>query len=372
VAAHSTSPRAAVAHCGEFGLALLKSLVGTAPHNVCISPVCLALTLLLAGDGAAGATREELGALLDIPANPDELCDAGRSLNEALRTSGGEAQIATANALFVAAGISLDPGFVERAARCHGAQARTMTGPAAAADTINAWVEEHTGGRIAAVIAEAQDESGMDCVLVSAVFFRALWQQPFDARLTREGVFNAPAGPQVVQLMTNTGRYGYFETAEFQAVTLGFDNGALGMDIVLPRTGVLLHEVIAPIRADRWIESMQDCREAVVEIVLPRCDVQYGDDMRTALSALGVRSAFTHDADFSAMGLQGHFIRRVQHEVRLQLDEEGAEAAAASAAVMTRSLARRVRMCIDRPFLYAIRQRATGCLLFIGAMFEPA
>jgi serine protease inhibitor len=353
-----------------FGLRLARALAPGHGPNLFLSPASASLALAMAAAGAAGDTRAAMLDALGLAA-PE---DAAAALLPLTGRDGATVEIA--NALWARRGLELDPDYAGTIARVFRAEAGTLDfGSPAAARTINEWVARATHGRIGQVVDSLP--AGTVLCLVNATYFHGDWARPFDPRETREGRFRrAGAADTRVPLMGRTGTFEYGEGPDFQAVALPYEGGALRMLVVLPRS------VLAPAGLAALLDRFQEVGAALSparkgSLSLPRFTI--ADDLSLAgpLAGLGMGPAFRPGADFSRLspdcGRQCA-ISEVVQRTRLEVDERGTTAAAATAAVMVMSLrhdAAPFQMVVDRPFVLAIQAAESGELLFLGLIGDP-
>jgi serpin B len=238
-----------------------------------------------------------------------------------------------------------------------------------AAATINRWVTTATNQRIRELVTPADLQQAL-LVLTNAVHFKGLWAAPFDEANTEERDFTLLDGRRRRHpMMVQSGRYAYYEDEHLQAVSLPYGRGRVDMVVLLPRPALPITAFLAALTTERWQAWTSQLHPMEGKIVLPRFKVTYGTDLLPALTALG--GASFAGPDFLGMGAGPLVIGQVIHKTFLEVDEEGTEAAAATAVVMRKSLAQPFCMVVDRPFLCAIRDRETGALLFIGLVLDP-
>jgi serpin B len=214
-------------------------------------------------------------------------------------------------------------------------------------------------------------------VLTNAIYFNAAWQEPFSEPATRDEPFYLLDGNSVsVPMMHQTEEFGYAAGDAYQAVELQYDGRELSMVILLPEEGSfesfersLTTEVV-----DQAVENLGG-RELV--LAMPKFEFDSGFSLGKALQTLGMPSAFSSAADFSGMtGDRDLFISDVIHKAFVSVDEEGTEAAAATAVVMAELAAppeegEPLEVTIDRPFVFLIRDIQTGSVLFVGRILNP-
>jgi serine protease inhibitor len=368
--------RAVVRAVNGVGLRLLGRLSDeAAEENVLVSPWSAALALALAYNGAAGATALAMAETLGLTAL--DLGDVNRAferLRGQLSTLGPRVELAEAVSLWVDERHTLQRDFVLRASAAYDAEVRNarFADPRTVA-AINAWAGERTGGRIPSLLGEG--ELGPDAVLVvlSAVAFRGVWTVRFDPGRTGEGSWRPTTGARIpVAMMSQTGRYRYRRTDRFQAVSLPYADGRVSMYVLRPHDGLPLRTFRRELSARRWSEWTAQLRESDGAISVPRCTLRHDAELSRPLQALGMSAAFGGGADFRAIMDGVGRLSAVHHSTCVELHEEGTEATAATAAVMTRSLRPAgFRLEVDRPFFFAIQDNQSRLLLFAGLVERP-
>ncbi|NLD74464.1 MAG: serpin family protein, partial [Chloroflexi bacterium] len=246
-----------------------------------------------------------------------------------------------------------------------------------ARQTINAWVSEETEGRIQDLIPEGALNEITRLVLTNATYFYASWQDPFRVENTSDGKFFALDGDEVwVSMMRRQGHYRYVHSAGYRAIEIPYIGNALVMTVIVPDA-----DRFEAFQAGLDAEQLQaivgslDTSE-LVDLAFPRFRCESAFSLGETLQALGMTDAFAYGpANFAGMdGTRDLFISDVVHKAFVDVNEEGTEAAAATAVIVAAGAAapsRPVNMTIDRPFIYLIRDRGTGEVLFIGRVLNP-
>jgi serine protease inhibitor len=347
-------------------------------QNVFISPTSVALALALAYNGARGETARALARTLELgEIGLDTLHRTNAALIESLRAIDPHVALAIANSLWVQQGIALAPDFLIRNQASYQAEIATLdfSNPQAAA-TINEWVKRNTGGKIETIVDQLDRSAIM--VLINAIYFKGQWAKPFDPRRTRELPFTLPGGHQQHLMMAQTGKFDYYAIQGFQAISLPYGSGRASMYIFLPEQRSSLRAFRRELSHKSWDTWLRHFRPAEGTIVLPRFKLAYEVTLNDALKALGMGVAFDgRRADFSGMFADSKpsaTIDEVKHKTFIEVNEEGTEAAAATAIGMIRMTMapqRNFSMIVDRPFFCAIRDNQTGALLFMGAIINP-
>ena len=345
--------------------------------NIFISPASVALALALAANGARGPTWRAIAQELELgDLDPDSLNRANAELLHSLGQLDPQIKLAIANSLWARRGVALEPDFLRSCREIYHADVATLdfaSGDSAA--RINSWVKQHTNGKIERII----DQIGQDAALflINAIYFKGEWSRQFDRRLTEDGRFTTLGGAaRQHPLMSQHGSYQYHETAEFQALSLPYGSGRAVMDIFLPAQRSSLAEFCRSLNGANWQRWHGKFATTEGALQLPRFKLAYETKLNDTLKALGMDIAFGPAADFSGMSrAEKLHIDEVKHKTFVEVNEAGTEAAAVTSVGMMRATfmpKKTFRMVVDRPFFCAIRDTATGAILFMGAIVDPA
>jgi len=361
-----------------FGADLYRAL--GADGNVVFSPASIATALRLALLGARGRTAAQVAAALHLPA-PQEAAQGLAAVSGLIAAlAGSDLTLRAPNTMWVQSGLPLQPDFtgaLDRAASVAVRDADFRQAAEQATKEINALIAEQTAGKITDLLAPGVLGKDTRLVLASAVYLRAAWAHPFPSGATEDGPFHRAPGAAVrVPLMRVRARLRYLRGDGYQVVELPYVGQRLGMVIVLPDGPP------GPVE-DRLAEAgvgglLAGLAPRQVSLALPRFRVTCAYALRPALTALGMTLAFNSDqADFSGITTAERLaISEVAHKAYLDVDEEGTEAAAATAVVAV-ALARAlggdppVEVTVDHPFLFAILDAGNGLPLFLGRVTDP-
>ena len=363
----------------EFALDLYAKL-RSEPGNVIYSPYSISTALAMTYGGARGETAAEMARVLHFPAGPDALAPCYRELIQEVNGYGlpREYQLLTANALWGQRG-RFRPDFLELTRANFGAGIRDVNfqfDPERARETINRWIESQTAGKIKDLLHKGDVDRLTELVLTNTIYFKAAWQTPFKPASTdANGVFRIAADQTVqIPLMQQIETLPYADAGTFQALALPYEGGDLQMLVLLPKTGDGLAELEKTLTADKLQECVSKLRSQRIHVTLPKFKITQRVDLADKLSSMGMSSAFTSAADFSGMnGKRDLFISKVIHHAFVAVDEEGTEAAAATAVIMARASAVRPALDFkaDHPFLFLIRDAKTNSILFLGRLQNP-
>jgi len=358
-----------------LGMDLASQLAASPTANVFLSPFSISTALAMTYAGARGETAVQMAKALHFGLAQDQLHAGYAGLLSATSDAGKPYQLKTANALWGQKGFHFEDAFLNLVAANYqgGLQSVDFGDDTDGRQRINAWVEGHTAHKIVELLHQG-DVNGMTrLVLTNAIYFKGAWGFKVDPARTRAEPFHAADGTDVsASMMHWQGQFGYAEDDAGQALELPYTGNELCLLVVLPKPGASLSQGLTKLLQDSRGLPMDD-----VEVALPKFKFQARADLATLLSGLGMPLAFSKQADFSGMtGDQSLFISKVIHQARIEVNEEGSEAAAATAVVMAmKAVAKRPRLFAfkaDHPFLFAIIHKPTGTMLFLGRVADPA
>lgn len=357
----------------DFGFRLFGELAHeTSPDsNMLISPLSAMYALSMTYNGAWGKTMTEMGRALHIPDMPDPvLNESFHDLTVFLAQTDPSVTLDIANSIWYDQALSVKPDFVSTMKQDYGAAVRGLEFGPGIADTINAWVARKTHDRIKNILSSPVD-AALVMFLVNAVYFDAAWTQPFDSAATTDADFHLPDGStKTCRMMKTLATLGYLDTGDFQAVEIPYGDGRFAMTVMLPRTGGSMDDLAAQLSGMNWKQWISELSETDVVLRMPKFTFSDGHGLNDALKAMGMVDAFGRDADFSRMVEGGGiWIDSVLQKCFIRVDERGTEAGAATIVSMKKSLVREVTL--DRPFLFAIHERTTGAVLFLGRIVDP-
>jgi len=355
--------------------------------NLFFSPYSISTAIAMTYAGARDETARDMARAMQFYLPSDGLHPAFNYVDQQLAARGEGARgkdgegfrLRVVNAIWGQKDYSFLPDYLDVLARNYGAGLRVLdfrSAPEPSRVTINQWVEQQTESRIKDLIPQGTIDSMTRLVLTNAVYFNAAWQSQFEKDATTQGTFHLIDGGAVtVPMMHQTESFGYSRSDGFQVVELPYDGGEMSMVILLPDDGRLkeLEDSLDAVALQGAVDSLQWTRLA---LTMPRFTMESSFSLKEALSALGMESAFAPGvADFSGMdGTRDLYIGDVVHKAFVEVDENGTEAAAATAVIMqaTAMPAEPLKLTIDRPFLFLIRDIETGTVLFLGRVMNPA
>jgi len=376
-------PAAAVA-ADAFGLDLYRRLAPD-DQDLVFSPASIAAALQLALLGARGSTAEQLAAALHLDqTDPAGGAEAGlRLLSEVIQRAGANAgaTLRAPNTLWVQTGLPLEPGYtrqVQDVAAAAVEEADFSGAPQQARAAINELIARQTAGKITNLLGRDAVTAATRLVLANAVYLKARWAFPFTATANRDAPFHPGDGAEPITgaMMHRAASLPYVRGDGYQAVLLPYEDLPLAMAIVLPDGP--LAGLASQLGGDRsgLGPLLAGADRQRVAVALPKFRQRTSAQLIPVLRQLGVQDAFTGAADFTGItAAERLVIDAVVHQAYIDVDEQGTEAAAATATGMRAMALRRepepIPFTVDRPFLFAITDTATGLPLFLGQVTRP-
>lgn len=376
--------RALATASNALGVDLYRRL-GTGNGNLALSPASIALAFGMTAGGARVDTLEQMRAVLHHSLPEAQVHAALGALARRWNQSREGFTLATANRLFGHTPTPFEAPFVALTRDTYGAPMERVdfAQPEPARAHINRWVATQTRDKITELLPPRSLDALTRLVLVNALYLHAAWRHPFPAARTQPGSFHAPSGEVQAPLMRMTQDLPYAEAGGVKVLEMPYVEGDYVMDVILPDARDGLEAVESRLSAAQlatWCEGLSTRR---VDVTLPRFRVGGATvALRETMSALGMPRAFDRDAaDFTGMSnppnaAERLYIANAYHQVFVDVREAGTEAAAATAVVMAArgGMMQRVEpatFTADHPFLWMIRDRATGAVLFMGRVNDP-
>lgn len=353
----------------EFGLSLFKKSIDDEKNSL-ISPLSVMLALAMTANGAVGETLEEMENVLGGDLTIDEL-------NEYLHTywsllpSSEKAKLEIANSIWFRDDeymIRVKEEFLKKNANYYSASLYKAPFDDTTVKDINGWVDEHTDGMIDKIIDEIDPLTVM--YLINAICFDAEWMKPYNDYAVYEGDFYGLSGTTTAELMRSEENR-YVEDKNAVGFIKPYEGGYSFMAI-LPNEGMSLADYIDTLEGDDLVQLYKNAEYATVNATLPKFKYDYSILLNDVLKEMGINKAF--GGGFSNLGessLGELFINRVLHKTFIEVDNAGTRAAAVTAVEVTPECAMPIEpkiVKLDRPFLYAIVDNATGLPIFIGTV----
>ena len=357
-----------------FAFQLARELVPVeADENLFFSPLSVSMVLGMLLNGADGDTFDQIRSVLGFGGLTQEQINQGYAdLTALLVGLDPGVTIEIANSVWPKAGFPVLADFSERIRSSFGAESAALDfADPNSLDRINGWADEATHGLIEKIFDELPGNVVM--VLLNAIYFEAGWSTRFDPGRTATAPFFRTDGSIVTSDLMLLERIELPVLWEEEAtlVELPYGGEAFAMTVVLPGEGTALTDVVAGLSAQSWNSWTENLAQGKVIVRLPRFELGWEAELNDPLRALGIADAFEPGlADFTRLTPGGGvWLDLVKQKAFVSVDEEGTRAAAVTGAVLTDSAPVPIRM--DRPFLFVLRERLTGAILFMGVVNDP-
>lgn len=370
-----------------FALKLLSKANLNPDENVTVSPFSAGMALSMLKEGAEGETRLELAEAMNLvpfsegPAyGVPEYDGRGQDLHQAERAERlaqakehnreSEVELRIANSVWADDGIAVRPEFRGLLEKSYDAQFFTKDfASRGTVDEINAWCSEKTAGKIPSIVDNISPDQKM--FLLNALYFKAPWKDRFAQSATVKDTFHGLKGDTSVDFMHITKNFGYCEEGGCKVVVLPYRGDAYAMVVALPADGMDVNTMLDYVDFRMFRKVMSLVRNDMdVELSLPKFKVEADMVLNDVLKTMGVKKAFTANAEFNGMTDARVAVDEVRQKCYVAVDEQGSEAAAVtSIGIKLTSMPMhrdRVEMVVDRPFLFAILNLATNEILFEG------
>jgi len=345
-------------------------------ENVFFSPYSISTALAMTYEGARGKTAEEMQSVLHFPKDDVSRRSSFARIYNELNKKDKEYKLSTANALWGQKDFSFEKDFIDAVQNYYGGKLQNLdfkTDAENSRQTINKWVEGQTNDRIKDLIPQRILNPLTRLVLTNAIYFKGAWVMQFEKKDTKDEDFRTNGKTIKVPMMSLAGekaRFNYSENDEIQIIELPYKGGEISMIIILPKNDL---NSLA-LNNQKLNEYKSLFREQRVNVFLPKFKFETKSMLKPILTDMGMPTAFSDYADFTGMTLEEPlWIDEVIHQAFVEVNEEGTEAAAATAVVMqTSAMPQPIPVFrADHPFIFIIQERATGNILFLGRVANP-
>jgi serine protease inhibitor len=366
----SAGEQAVVTAANDFSFALFHEVsAANTDSNVFASPLSASMALGMTMNGAAGQTYTQMRSALAFgTASDDDINASYKSLIALLRGLDPSVDFRIANSIWYRNGFPFNQSFIDLSKATFDATVTALDfSSPSAVGTINDWVNTATNAKIPTIIDQIESDQVM--FLINAIYFKGSWRDKFDPGETKADVFHGIAGDQPTRLMHRHGTMRFLFRQDLSAVDLPYGNSAYTMTVLLPAAGTSVDQLAASLTTATWNTLTSQFHDFESDLWLPKLKLEWQRDLNDDLKALGMHDAFVPDgADFTRMSTtRGHnlYIDQVKQKTFVDVNEEGTEAAAVtSVGVSVTALPPSIR--VDRPFVFVIRERLSGTIVFMG------
>lgn len=345
--------------------------------NLFFSPNSISTALAMTYGGARADTEKQIADVLHFDLAQDQLHQAFSALRNRLNVDDKDVEVRVANRLWGQTGYQFLPAYLQLTKNRYGAELGEVDfthQTEAARQAINTWVAEQTKDKIRDLIPAGVLNELTRLVLTNAIYFKGKWESQFKEKATKNLPFHTSTDAKTdVPMMHQTHEFKYAVVDNLQIIELPYVGNRLSMLVLLPKEvdGLQsLEEKLTQANLDKWTATLH---EQEVGVHLPKFTMSSEFSLNDVLQAMGMTAAFAQTADFSGMnGKKDLHLSAVVHKAFVDVNEEGTEAAAATAVtVETKSDRTTTTFRADRPFVFLIRDGQTGSILFMGRLASP-
>jgi serpin B len=339
-----------------------------------ISPLSITYALGMLNNGATGQTQQEINTVLGFgDAGTDAINDFCKKMLSQAPTLDKMTKVMIANTIFVNSGLGyvLKPSFVENANTYYDAKPESRDfKDGRTLDAINQWASDHTEQMIKKALEENEFDPEAVSYLLNAIYFKGEWSMKFNKSETQNEPFNKG---EKVPMMHQECELSYTDNDTYQSLNLPYGNGAYYMTVMLPHEGKTTDDILNQLNGQSWNNNLHQMYTHIVDVKLPRFETNTDLNLVEIMSRLGMPTAFDpNQAHFDDFCNAPTYIELMKQVAKIKLDEEGTEAAAVTVTGMnTTSVEEEPELPYavfhaDRTFLYAISEKSTGAIFFIG------
>lgn len=358
----------------EFAFSLFREVSrNDNKDNVLISPLSAGMALAMLNNGAAGNTMEQIKSTLGFnDYSLKEMNNYYNKMSKGLFLVDTSTDFNLANSIWIDEEFPIKEPFAKINRETYDSEIHNIDfGSPVTLNVINKWCADKTKNKIPNLL--DQLSSSTKLLLINALYFKGTWKDKFEKKNTSKKEFtNIDGSKATVDMMQNKKDllYGYDNT--FRFVELPYGNEAFSMVILLPEKNKNINSLIENFEINHWNEIKKRLLKTEVDLELPRFKIEYGKYFNDELINMGMESAFTPAANFSNISDVPLHVAFVLQKTVIEVNEEGTEAAASTAIGMEMydpgpiQKPEAVKFHVDRPFIYMIKEKSTGAILFVG------
>lgn len=363
----------------EFGMEIFQKIRKESDkENIMISPLSISVAFAMAYNGADSDTKTEMEKAMKLNGlTTEQINNSYKILIKGLQSLDKDVVFEIANAIFYADGFSVKPDFLNINKTIYDAEVEKLNfGSPASVDKINDWVTEKTHDKITKIIEQLNPLDRM--VLLNAIYFNGIWTNKFDEKGTHLLNFTKTNGTNLeVPMMKKEEKLDYSSNSLFNAIKMPYGNGQYNMIVMLPVNGKNSQNVIDALSVTNWKSWMEsfETKDPVV-VTMPRFKFAFETKLKTVLAEMGMVKAFQPNiADFSKISDEDLYISSAIHKSFIDVNENGTEAAAVTSITFSTTSAGneppKTYFTVDKPFVFAITEKDTDAILFIGVVNHP-
>jgi len=363
---------------GKFALDIYKHFAQENSDNIFFSPFSLYIAMGMTYAGAEAETKSEIAQVFNFPLDDKNLHRHLGNLQKDIQSKKSKGiEIAIANQLWADKLYKFNCSYIKGIKKAYNAPVKRMEFRIKPNDCrleINRWVEQQTNERIKDLLPDGSISDMTALVLTNAIYFKGQWDEKFDPENNIKDIFFMEDGNETECLMmTAQKKFNIYHNREFKMLEMPYKGKEFSMLVILPEERIPLKSIEQSLSHENLNHCISLLMESDVRVSLPKFKFSAEFQLKPTLIKMGMPTPFSNGADFTRMSSKSDLkIDEVFHKAFVEVSEEGTEAAAATAVVIVRkSVTIPVDFVANRPFMFIIRENATGNILFMGRVNNP-
>jgi len=362
----------------RFAFNIFREVSKESGANTFFSPLSLNMALGMLYNGASGETRSEMAEVIGMADFTEtEINEYYQKMSQALLKIDPLTEISIANSIWYLDWFRVKQSFLDINKKYFDAEVQALDfSKPDAAGIINKWCADKTKNRIKEII-ESPIDGDVMMYLINALYFKSKWQFEFDKKNTKQGDFTKTNGNKIrVNMMEQTTTLPYYADEYLQCVEMPYGNQAFSMVAILPENDMDIDQLVEYLDNEKWQNIVENLHEQNIVLKLPRFKIECEILLNEPVENVGMQRIFQFQNEFINIADADLRVSKIKQKTFVEVNEEGTEAAAVTAIEMVFSSSGGgsvppIPFFADRPFLYLIKEKSTGAILFIGRMDEP-
>lgn len=345
-------------------------------ENIIFSPVSITSAFAMTYVGAKNVTFNEIADVFYFNTNKSIFNSSYKNLFEDKLK--GKPAFYNANSLWIQKDLELNPDFLSINKEYYSSSIHFsdfLNDSESSRLNINRWVEKNTNGKITNLLQPSSIDNTTRLVLINALYFKASWKKQFKKEKNTEAQFQIAKRDFVnTTFMNNSINTWYYEDKYAQVIDIPYSDENISLMIILPKSLRKLRKLEKNLNYDYYKKYIENKQKMRVKLSIPKFNIESDFDLNKTLQSLGIKNAFSSSANFSGISVKEKlYISKVIHKAKIRIDEEGTEAAAATAVIMrkTSMMLENVEFIANKPFIYILRNNETNCIYFMGKILNP-
>ncbi len=365
-----------ITELNQAGIELFQHLAKNNPqHNVFISPYSISNSLAMVYNGARVNTKEQIQNTLHFNKNLNSNNQLFKNINDVVLKRSSENDLLLSNAIWIEESYQIENTFSSVVTDCFKANAKSIAVKSEkdqikSSEQINAWVKQNTQSKIDNIISPKALDEDSRLVLTNAIYFKGTWEYIFEKNATRSNYFSSIDGGKSEQnFMNRQGQFAFFEEENYKVIEMPYANNEFSFIAILPSNVNNISNLETSLNANSLNLVLNQLNKIKVSVSIPKFSNMFNIELKDSYIKLGMPTPFSNKANFTGINERNELkIDQIYHQSYFKIDEEGSEAAGATAVVISTKSAtiNTNKFIANKPFIYLIKENKTGLILFIG------